>query len=95
MIDFKLTKQATKSLKKIAKSDRAVAIRVKKAILNIAEESLKGEALQGFSQFKKVRIGKYRLIYTQSDNILLITLIEKRETIYKTFGHLFKSSDFL
>jgi mRNA-degrading endonuclease RelE of RelBE toxin-antitoxin system len=37
---------------------------------------------------KRIRAGKYRLIYTYQEEILLITIIEKRETVYQTFAHL-------
>jgi mRNA-degrading endonuclease RelE of RelBE toxin-antitoxin system len=46
----------------------------------------------GYSEFKKIRAGKYRLIYTLRDQIILIAIIEKRETVYQTFEHLFKNS---
>jgi len=53
------------------------------------------KALQGHRQFKKIRAGKYRLIYSYQDELLLITIIEKRETIYQTFAPLVKNSNFL
>ena len=93
MNDYQLTKQAFKSLKKLSKSDRATAIRIKKAIIGLTTNEVTGESLQGFNQFKKIRIGKYRLIYTHREDSLLITIIEKRETVYQTFEHLFKHSD--
>jgi mRNA-degrading endonuclease RelE of RelBE toxin-antitoxin system len=74
-------------------------IRLCRATLPIMYESLRsavsGESLQGYSKFKKIRVGKFRFIYTLQDEILLIAIIEKRETVYQTFEHLYKNSNFL
>ncbi len=91
MRQYQLTKQALKNLKKIVKSDRANAARIKSVIDKLAEEEIEGRSLQGFSQFKKIRIGKYRLIYADKEEFILITIIEKRETVYQTFEHLFRN----
>mgnify|MGYP003983662785 FL=1 len=95
MADYRLTKQAVKQLKKLSKSDKSMALRIKSALLLLDERELTGEALQGYPDCFKVRVGKFRLIHTTIDNILIIAIIEKRETVYKTFQHLMKSSDFL
>ena len=52
-----------------------------------------GEALRGHTDFFKVRVGKYRLIHTTQNDVLIIAIIEKRETVYETFQHLLKHSD--
>lgn len=54
-----------------------------------------GEKLQGHSKFEKSRVGKYRLISTVRDSVLIIAIVEKRETVYETFEHLLKNSNFL
>ncbi len=51
------------------------------AILLIREGRLSGESLQGYSDFFKIRIGKFRLIHTTINGILIIAIIEKRETV--------------
>ena len=89
MRDIRLTKYAEKQLKKLKKSDVNTARRIKKIILSLKEENTTGEALQGHSKFLKIRIGKYRLIHTTVDNEVVIALIEKRETIYRTYQHLY------
>ncbi len=94
MIDYKLTKKAVKDLTKINKADNKTAKRIKAAIISLRKGEIKGESLTGATQFKKYRIGKYRLIYTVVDNVLLIIIIEKRETVYATFKHLFDKSNF-
>ena len=95
MRDYKLTKQAFKQLKLLAKNDRKTAEKLKEVILQLREDLTSGESLQGYSQFKKIRVGKFRLIYTFQEELLLIAIIEKRETVYQTFEHLFKNSSFL
>ncbi len=95
MADYRLTKQAVKQLKKLNKSDKNTAIRIKSALLLLSEGDITGETLQGFPDYFKVRIGKFRLIHTTIDGVLIIAIIEKRETVYKTFKHLMENSDFL
>ena len=95
MKDYKLTKQAFKQLKSLSKNDIKTAKKLKEVIMLLREDLITGESLQGYSKFKKIRVGKFRLIYTFQEEIILIAIIEKRETVYQTFEHLFKSSDFL
>lgn len=95
MRDYKLTRQALKQLKLLAKNEIKTAKKLKEAIIQLRKDLISGESLQGYSQFKKIRVGKFRLIYTYQEELLLIAIIEKRETVYKTFEHLFKNSSFL
>lgn len=95
MASYKLTKQALKQLKKLVKSDIKIARRIKTALLLIENEKALGETLQGYPDFFKVRVGKYRLIHTKIDAIRIIALVEKRETVYMTFKHLLENSSFL
>jgi len=94
MASYKLTKQALKQLKKLVKSDIKIARRIKTALLLIENEKALGETLQGYPDFFKVRVGKYRLIHTKIDAIRIIALVEKRETVYMTFKHLLKTLAF-
>ncbi len=95
MREYKLTNQAFKKLKLLAKNDIKTAKKLKEVIEKLRSDLLSGESLQGYSKFKKIRVGKFRLIYTLQEEILLIAIIEKRETVYQTFEHLFKNSSFL
>ena len=95
MKTIKLTKQALKALKKLSKNDIKTAKRLKSIIEKLRSNSITGESLQGYSQFKKIRAGKYRLIYINQEELVLIAIIEKRETVYQTFAHLLKNSSFL
>ena len=95
MIPYRLTKQAFKQLKRVDKSDKNTAKRIKSTLLLLSAGDIQGEALQGYPDFFKIRIGKYRLIHTRVDGVLIIAIIEKRETVYQTFQHLTAKSDFL
>lgn len=95
MREYKLTKQAFKKLKGLAKNDPKIAKKLKEIIENLRGDLISGESLQGYSQFKKIRAGNYRLIYTFQEEVLLISIIEKREVVYQTFEHLFKNSSFM
>jgi len=64
-------------------------------MIQLRGDLISGEKLQGYSRFKKIRVGKFRLIYTYQEELILIAIIEKRETVYQTFEHLFKKSKFL
>ena len=92
---IKLTKQALKALKLLSKNDINTAKRLKNIIEKLSSNSIVGESLQGYSQFKRIKAGKYRLIYTHQEELVLIAIIEKRETVYQTFAHLLKNSSFL
>lgn len=95
MANYELTKQALKQIQKLVKSDLKMAKRIKTALTLIDNEEALGETLRGYSDFFKVRVGKYRLIHTKIEGIRIIALVEKRETIYKTFKHLLENSSFL
>lgn len=95
MKDYKLTKQAFKKLKKLSTSNIQTAKQIKNAINKLRQDLIVGETLQGFSNFRKIRIGSFRLIYTFQEDIIIIAIIEKRESVYQTFAHLVKKSDFL
>ena len=95
MANFKLTKQAFRQLKKLTKYDIKMARRIKSALLLLDSEEILGDPLQGYSDFSKIRVGKYRLIHAKINDVRIVAIIEKRETVYKTFKHLFENSTFL
>lgn len=92
MKDYKFTKQAFKTLTDLSKNAPKIASNIKEIITNLRLDLIEGESLTGYAEFKKLRAGKYRLIYTLRNDVLLIAIIEKRETVYATFTHLFKKS---
>jgi mRNA-degrading endonuclease RelE of RelBE toxin-antitoxin system len=87
MLSYRLSKQALKSLSKIEKSDKSLARRIDQKIVQLRKQEITGEALQGASDYSKVRVGKYRIISMVRDNMLLVYIIEKRESVYQTFQH--------
>ena len=62
MRTYKLTKQAFKGLTALAKNDPKTAKKLKEVIEKLRQDLISGESLQGYSQFKKIRVGKFRLI---------------------------------
>jgi len=91
MLDYKLSKSAIRSLTKIERSDPKTALRIDEKITQLRTQELKGIPLKGASNYSRVRVGKYRIISTIRDDILLVFIIEKRETVYDTFDHFLKS----
>jgi mRNA-degrading endonuclease RelE of RelBE toxin-antitoxin system len=87
MLSYRLSKQALKSLSKLEKSDKSLARRIDQKIVQLRKQEITGEALQGASDYSKVRVGKYRIISMVRDNMLLVYIIEKRESVYQTFQH--------
>jgi mRNA-degrading endonuclease RelE of RelBE toxin-antitoxin system len=87
MLSYRLSKQALKSLSKIEKTDKSLARRIDQKIVQLRKQEITGEALQGASDYSKVRVGKYRIISMVRDNMLLVYIIEKRESVYQTFQH--------
>ncbi len=92
MLKYKLSRQAKKSLDKLEKSDKKTGERIAKKIIQLSRGEITGEALRGATNYSKVRVGKYRIISTIQDDILLVFIIEKRETVYRTFEHLFRNT---
>jgi len=88
MLKIKLSKRAFKVLGKLEKSDPKTAVRIVKKIDQLSNKEIKGEPLQGVTDYAKSRVGKYRIITTIQDDTLMVFIIEKRETVYKTFQHL-------
>jgi len=93
MREYELTKQAIKKLKNISKNNPKLGTQIAFSILNLRKDLIKGESLTGFTQYKKIRVRHFRIIYKLENEILLIAIIDKRETVYKTFEHLVNNSD--
>ncbi len=79
--------KALKQLKKIAKGDKKSA----KMIINRIEEYTANPSgnfdiklLKGkYGDFKRLRIGNYRIIFDENDNIIHINIIKHRQEAYK------------
>lgn len=91
-IKVKLSKQAKKSLEKLERSDNTTARRIGLKISKLSRGEIIGEPLKGATNYSKVRVGKFRIISTIQDDVLLVFIIEKRESVYQTFQHLLKNT---
>lgn len=49
-----------------------MAQKIKGIINDLRNDVISGENLQGYRQFKKIRAGKYRLIYAYQKELLLL-----------------------
>jgi mRNA-degrading endonuclease RelE of RelBE toxin-antitoxin system len=58
---YRLTKQAFKTLTALAKNDPKIAKKLKEVIEDLRNDLIGGESLQGYSKFKIIRVGKFRL----------------------------------
>lgn len=76
-MEIHYSKQATKFLKK---QDAATKDRIEKAIKNLPSGDVK--KLQG-SDYYRLRVGTYRIIFDKDGIILLIIKIDNRGQVYK------------
>lgn len=94
MQKYRLTKQSGKKLKKLQKSDIKLANQIANHIKDLRLGKIQGETMKEHTDYKKIRVRHFRIIYTYIENdILLIAVIDKRETVYGTFEKLLKNSD--
>jgi mRNA-degrading endonuclease RelE of RelBE toxin-antitoxin system len=93
MREYKLTKQAAKKLKKLAVSNPKLATQIADHVVDLRQDLIVGEPLSVYTTFKKIRVRDFRIIYTLVDEVLLIAIIDKRETVYQAFEHFYKNSD--
>lgn len=85
-IEIRYTELAVKQLARIAKGDKKSATMILDAIEKYASNPkgkhdikiLKGE----FSNFKRLRVGNYRIIFDEDDNILNIIEVKHRQEAY-------------
>ena len=84
MRKISLCKRAKRTLSKMKKSDRALSLLIAKRINKLSIDPLPKSAnkLSGYDNLFRVRIGKYRIIYQFTDEVLFINSVGKRENIY-------------
>ncbi len=86
-MDFELSPQADKFLKKLSKSNKQDVRRILDKIHEITVDPYSFEYLQSEGKRRKARVGKYRIIFTIKSNVLcFIVLIDYRKNIYKKFN---------
>lgn len=77
-INITFSKQAIKSLNKL---DNNLKLNLLKSIKNIPFGDIKN--LKGYNNIKRLRVGKYRVIFTLYNNNINIIDIGSRGDIYK------------
>jgi mRNA interferase RelE/StbE len=86
MMEIKYSEIAEKQLKRIAKGDKKSAALIMAAIERYAEnpsdarnlKELKGK----LASFKRLRVGKYRVIFDEAGNIMFVYEIKHRQEAY-------------
>ena len=73
---IKIRGTAAKELRRLSKPDRD---RIRSRISELAESPLQGASLKGeFRGLRRLRVGKYRVIYEVQHDVLLILVIRIR-----------------
>ena len=83
---FEFTETADKQLQSLDKSDRERIKKYAYSLEALQNTRIRGEALTGdLFEFRKYRVGKYRLICRLEDNRILILVVKigKRDKVYK------------
>lgn len=75
------------------KSDIQLAKLIVSEIIKLQSEPspINSKALVNYYPFKRIKINKYRVVYRYDDEILYITIIEKRDTVYKLLNKLLQT----
>ena len=83
MLKITYTKQATKSLRTMQpKTAQRILLAIEKLAANPASSDLDVKALQGRDGYR-LRVGDWRVIYSQDGIVLAIEKIAPRGTVYK------------
>jgi len=87
LISIKFDKKALKELKKLS---RNIQIKIIQKIEYLRQDPLSGRQLSGFSPYRRIRSGDYRIIYTFQDEslVILVLKIGHRKNIYKNLKQL-------
>lgn len=85
MLKIFYSKDAKKSLKKFKKSDLKLTKRIIKKIKELQSDPnpISALILVNYPPFKRVKVGKYRIIYKNDKFILNIAFVDKREDVYE------------
>ena len=87
-MDIRYSEKAEKQIKKIYKGDKKRAVVIIEAIENFAAHSIKikdfdVKVLKGkYGNFKRLRVGNYRVIFEDDGTIMLIYEIKHRQEAY-------------
>jgi mRNA interferase RelE/StbE len=87
-MDIRYSEKAEKQIKRIYKGDKKSAVMIIAAIENFATHSAKQidfdvKILKGkYGNFKRLRVGNYRVIFEDDNTIMLIFEIKHRQEAY-------------
>ena len=87
-MDIRYSEKAEKQIKKIYKGDKKRAVMIIEAIESFAAHSIKikdfdVKVLKGkYGNFKRLRVGNYRVIFEDDGTIMLIYEIKHRQEAY-------------
>ena len=87
MREVRFSKASEKFLKNLQKKDHATAkqIALKITALTLEPMPQSSLAIVENSDFRRIRVGKFRVIYRFDDEVLFVTLVDKRDKVYKMF----------
>jgi mRNA-degrading endonuclease RelE of RelBE toxin-antitoxin system len=83
---IRLSSQASKSLEKLARSDRRLFERVDQALKRLQDEPSAGKPLQGpLAGRRSLRVGDVRIVYSFEVGQLLIVVLDiaRRDKVYR------------
>lgn len=84
MMEVKYHKKAIKFINNLPEKER---LKIKTGIQNLVKspENCDIKPMEGYTNLYRLRIGRYRLIYTKNNVILFIADIGNRRNIYKKY----------
>jgi mRNA interferase RelE/StbE len=90
MLKVKFEKQAAKFLDKVKKKDVVLAKKMVKKILQLSDNpDLHGvKLLKGYQDYKRCRVGEYRILFRSDNEYLYVILISVRGDVYQKFKQL-------
>ncbi len=77
----------TRALKELRKLPRDTAIRILNAVTSLADNPYLGQSLKGaFQNFRRLRVGDYRIIYSIINKLLTIRILRvaHRREVYRS-----------
>ncbi len=75
---------SSKAIKQLKKLDKSTAIKILKGIEKIAKNPLLAKPLSNVLKNKRSEhVGKYRIVFSIKENVIIIAKIEHRKKAYK------------